>query len=84
MPVTKIDSSINLRGVKCPINFVKIKLKLEGMQDGKILEIIIDDGEPVQNIPRAIKEEGHTIMKVEQLSDSSLSILIKKGGRNSG
>lgn len=75
-----INHSLNLKGVLCPINFVKAKLKLEEMQDGQILEIIIDDGEPMQNVPRSIKEEGHKIIKVEKLADSSFKLLIRKGG----
>lgn len=84
MSEAKSESRLNLRGVKCPINFVKAKIRLEGMQDGEVLEIVLDDGEPVQSVPRAIKEEGHKIMKVERLSDSGYSILVRKGGRNCG
>ncbi len=78
----KIDDTINLKGVACPINFVKTKLKLEQMQDGEVLELIIDDGEPMQNVPRSIKEEGHKIVKAERLSDNTYRLLIKKGGAN--
>lgn len=80
MTEIKIDDTLNLKGVVCPINFVKTKLKLEGMQDGQILEIIIDDGEPMQNVPRSIKEEGHKIIKVERLSDNGFRLFIKRGG----
>jgi len=80
----KVDNSINLKGVICPINFVKTKLKLEEMQDGQNLEIIIDDGEPMQNVPRSIKEEGHKIIKVEKLSDGSFKLLVRKGGFKNG
>lgn len=76
----KIDGSLNLKGVTCPINFVKAKLKLETLSDGQVLELIIDDGEPIQNVPRSIKEEGHKIIKVEKLPDGSFKLLIRKGG----
>jgi tRNA 2-thiouridine synthesizing protein A len=84
MEKENIDSSLNLKGVLCPINFVKTKLKLEEMQHGQILEVIIDDGESMKNIPRSVKEEGHKIIKVEQLPDNSFSLLIKKGGATNG
>ncbi len=80
----RVDNSLNLKGVICPTNFVKVKLKLEEMQDGQLLEIIIDDGEPMQNVPRSIKEEGHKIVKVEKLPDGSFRLLIKKGGGRNG
>lgn len=76
----KVDDSLNLKGALCPINFVKAKLKLEQMQAGQVLELILDDGEPMQNVPRSIKEEGHKIIKAEKLADNSFKLLIRKGG----
>jgi len=73
----KVDETLNLESVSCPNNFVKTKLKLEDMEQGQILEIILDDGEPVKNVPRAVKEEGHEILKVEKIDDK-WKLLIKK------
>lgn len=84
MTEIKIDGSLNLKGVTCPLNFVKAKVKLEEMQDGQLLEIIIDYGEPMQNVPRSIKEEGHKIVKVEKLPDGSFRFLIQKRGAKDG
>lgn len=71
------DDWIDLRGVLCPINFVKTKLKLEMMDSGQILEVILDDGEPIRSVPRSIKEEGHKIIKVENV-ENAYRLLIKK------
>jgi tRNA 2-thiouridine synthesizing protein A len=60
------DSTLDLRGVMCPINFVKTKLKLEAMNPGEILEVILDSGDPIQNVPKSIKEEGHKIVEVKK------------------
>lgn len=73
----KPGSILDLRGVTCPNNFVKAKLKLEEMRSGEILEIIIDDGEPIKNVPRSIKEEGHLILKAEKI-DNYWKMEIKK------
>lgn len=62
----KADKSLDLRNVLCPINFVKTKLQLEMMEKGQVLEIVIDDGEPIQNVPKSIKEEGHKIVEVKK------------------
>ena len=70
MEENKPEAYLDLRGVVCPINFVKTKLKLEEMNPGEVLEIIIDAGEPMANVPRSIKEEGHRIIKVEKLNGS--------------
>lgn len=74
------DEKLDLRGVACPLNFVKTKLKLEEMQSGQVLEIILDDGEPIRNVPRSVKEEGHQIIKVVHLDEENVfKLYIKKG-----
>ena len=72
------DKKLDLRGVLCPINFVQTKLKLEEMEVDQVLEVILDDGEPMRNVPRSVKEEGHRIVKVEKLPDNSYKLLIRK------
>lgn len=76
MNEVRIDERIDLSGVICPMNFVKTKLKLEEMGEGQVLEVILDDGEPIRNVPRAVKEEGHEILKVEKI-DGCWKLLIK-------
>jgi len=66
MTEIKTAASLDLRGVMCPINFVKTKLKLESLEDGEVLEVILDSGEPIQNVPKSIKEEGHKILEVKK------------------
>ncbi|MCF6158398.1 MAG: sulfurtransferase TusA family protein [wastewater metagenome] len=75
--IIKPDDSIDLRGVLCPMNFVKTKLKLEMMEAGKVLEVVLDDGEPMRSVPRSLKEEGHKIIKVENVQ-GVYHLLVKK------
>ncbi len=77
MNKTKIDDKLDLRGVLCPMNYVKTKLKLEEMEPGQILEVILDDGEAISNVPRSVKEEGHKIIEVEKLEDA-FKLLVKR------
>lgn len=77
MEENKSEAYLDLRGVVCPTNFVKTKLKLEEMNPGEVLEIIIDAGEPIANVPRSIKEEGHKIIKVEKV-DRHFRLFIEK------
>lgn len=77
--LTEAGSDIlDLRGVLCPINFVKLKVALEEIETGNILEVILDDGEPMRNIPRSVKEEGHRITSVNKLQDNSYKLSILK------
>lgn len=77
MNEVKADETLNLEGVACPTNFVKTKLKLEEMSQGQVLEVTLDDGEPIKNVPRAVKEEGHEILRVKKI-DNKWRILIKR------
>ncbi len=61
--------SLNLRGVKCPINFLKVKLFLEKVEPGHVVEVFLDDGEPIMNVPRSLKGEGHEILGIEPVQD---------------
>lgn len=70
---------LDLRGTICPFNWVKTKLKLEEMAEGEILEVVIDDGEPIRNVPRSAKQEGHKIIKVAAHSPGAYKLAIKRG-----
>jgi len=75
---SKIQKRLDLHGVICPMNFVKTKLALEDMEPGELLEIIIDEGDAMLNVPRSLKEEGHRILNVEPLGES-FRVIIEKG-----
>lgn len=77
---TEIDSSaqLDLSGVKCPMNFVKAKLRLEGMAIGDTLAIILDAGEPIQNVPPSFHTEGQEIVEVVDLGDGHWRLVIRK------
>ncbi|MRR56026.1 MAG: sulfurtransferase TusA family protein [Deltaproteobacteria bacterium] len=61
--------TIDLRGVCCPTNFVKAKLALEMADSGDVLVFYLDEGEPVQNVPRSLKEEGNKLLGLEKIDD---------------
>jgi len=51
---------LDLRGTPCPINFVRTKLKLAQMSAGEILEVWLDAGEPIEQVPHSLAMEGYT------------------------
>lgn len=57
----------DLRGVACPLNYVKTKLKLEMMEAGERLEVWLDAGEPIKNVPVSLRNDGHKILAQEPL-----------------
>ena len=59
------DQTIDITNEVCPMTFVRTKLKLERMQPGEVLSVRLRGEEPLRNVPRAAREEGHTILGIE-------------------
>ena len=74
------DSSVDfldLRGVECPLNFVKAKLCLEKMKSGHILELFLDQGEAVETVPNGLSEEGHKVKSIDKISNYYRILVVK-------
>ena len=80
MSEIKFDDTVDITDVVCPVTFVKAKVALEELDEGQILSISMNDGEPVQNVPRSIKEEGHQILKLDDNEDGTYTLYVKKAG----
>ena len=78
MSEIKIDDTVDITDVVCPVTFVKAKVALEELDEGQILSIRMNDGEPVQNVPRSIKEEGHQLLKLDDNEDGTYTLYVKK------
>lgn len=75
-----IDGKIDITDVVCPITFVKVKMALEDLEDGQSLLVHLNEGEPIQNVPRSLKDEGHKVLHVSQYDDGTYDLIVKKGG----
>ena len=71
------DKTLDLRGVVCPLNFVKTKIQLEKMQSGQKLEVFLDSGEAIESVPPSVIEEGHVVLNTEPF-ENYFKILIQK------
>jgi len=78
--VKKGDLFVDITDVVCPITFVKAKVGMEELQDGQVLEIKMNEGEPILNVPRSFKEEGHKVIEVTNNGDGTYTVLVEKGG----
>lgn len=71
------DVELDLRGVICPYNFVKTKLKLETMAEGQVLAVLLDDGDPIKNVPHSVANEGHTVLAQDRVG-AGYRVLIRR------
>ena len=69
---------LDLTGEVCPFTFVRAKLRLEELQLGARLEILVDDREASTSVPRALKDEGHEVAAVEPLAPGRWRIIAIK------
>ncbi|MBN2325931.1 MAG: sulfurtransferase TusA family protein [Candidatus Omnitrophica bacterium] len=72
------DIRVNYKGVACPYNYVKAKLVLEEMKMGRILEVVVDDGEPARHVPKSLERDGQTILESFKDENGLVHIVIQK------
>jgi TusA-related sulfurtransferase len=72
------DGELDLRGTPCPHNSSAAIIELELMDEGELLRVLIDDGEPVANVPVTLVQEGHEV--ISQIREGKhWSLLVRRG-----
>ncbi len=60
---------LDLRGVRCPLNWARTKVYLEGMAVCARLTVLVDDPRAVLDLPRAAEASGHAVIQVCERTD---------------
>jgi TusA-related sulfurtransferase len=76
-----VTATIDITREVCPMTYVRTKLKLESIADGAVLEVLLKGAEPLKNVPRSAREEGHEVLALEAQPDGSHRLLLRKKGR---
>lgn len=69
---------LDLRGVACPMNFVKTKLFIDKVAAGDVVEVLLDGGEPVESVPPSMRAEGHEVVAVDAEPEGHFKVIIRK------
>ena len=72
------DDEVDITDKVCPMTFVKAKVAMEELDDGEVLAVRMNDGEPVQNVPRSFKADGHQILKLLDNEDGTYTLFVRK------
>ena len=58
----------------------KTKLKLEMMDDGERLEVWLDAGDPIKNVPMSLRNDGHKVLAEDPLGadEQHFKVLVEK------
>jgi tRNA 2-thiouridine synthesizing protein A len=68
---------VDARGLRCPINWAKAKVRLESVARGTVVEVLVDDPRSRRDLPVAAEAEGYAVLEIEDLA-THLRILIEK------
>ncbi len=73
-----IAETLNLEGVPCPHNTAKAAVALLMLDEGEVLELLIDDGEPIENVPDSLEFEGHEVL-LQERRGAVWRLLVRRG-----
>ena len=73
-----VDERVDITDVVCPVTFVKTKVALEELEVGQILQVHLNGGEPVLNVPRSLKDEGQKVLKLVDNQDGTYELYVRK------
>ncbi|MBF0293198.1 MAG: sulfurtransferase TusA family protein [Nitrospinae bacterium] len=73
-----VPGVLDLSGVKCPFNYVKVKLALEGLSQGTKLSVILDDGSPIRNVPASLSNDGHKVVSIDAHEGGRFLLTVEK------
>lgn len=75
--IPRPDRVLDITHLECPMTFVRTKLALEKMGAGEILEVRLNAGEPLQNVPRSVTEMGHDVLSLVSAGGGQHVLLIR-------
>jgi TusA-related sulfurtransferase len=73
---------LDIRAYTCPLTWVKAKIALDGLAPGEPLEVLLREGEPLDNLPRTAEEEGHSMTvreRAPELGADAWRVVLVKG-----
>lgn len=75
-----MTAQLDITGEVCPMTYVRTKLRLESLEPGALLEVLLRGEEPMRNIPRSAREEGHEVLSLEPQPGGAWRLLLRKKG----
>ena len=77
---TAASSTLDITGETCPMTFVRVRLALDRLAPGEVLEVLLRGDEPRRNVPRTAVEQGHAILAEDHQPSGVTRLLLRRGG----
>ena len=62
----------------CPMTFVKTKIEMSKLKPGDLLEVLLSEGEPLENVPKSAREQGYNVLEVSHIEGLVHRVIIQK------
>ena len=73
----QVDQSLDLRGVERVAGYATARERLQAMTENQVLELYLDEGEPLRSIPFGLRADGHEIV-VSEPANPGVRLLVRK------
>jgi TusA-related sulfurtransferase len=74
------DQELDITAEVCPMTFVRTRLALDRMAPGQILRVRLRGEEPLRNVPRTAREQGHEVLSLDTDADGVATLVLRRGG----
>ena len=75
----RVDQELDITNEVCPMTFVRTRLALDRMARGQTLLVKLRGEEPLRNVPRTAREQGHEVLSLETAHDGVTLLLLRRG-----
>lgn len=72
------DDEVDITGAVCPMTFVRAKAAIEELEIGQVLKVHLNEGEPMQNVPRSLKDDGQQVLRLAPSDEGTFDLYVKK------
>lgn len=77
--VSSPDQELDITREVCPMTFVRTRLALDRLATGQTLLVHLRGAEPVENVPRTARAQGHAVLSMETDGQGVSHLLLRKG-----
>jgi len=78
--VQDYDTLLDITTEVCPMTFVRTRLALDRMTPGQVLLVRLRGEEPLRNVPRTAREQGHEVLSLDTGADGVSLLRLRRGG----
>lgn len=72
------DDEVDITDAVCPMTFVRAKAAIEELEIGQVLKVHLNEGEPMQNVPRSLKDDGQQVLRLAPSDEGTFNLYVKK------